>query len=89
MTRNDYRIYNEVQSIKASKRDWDHIVLVKNGDFFEAYEQDADQISGICGIGQFNCKGCMLNITGFHKDQLPYNLPKLLRAGRKVSIIDK
>ncbi len=89
MTRNDYSIYNEVQSIKASKRDWDHIVLVKNGDFFEAYEQDADQISGICGIGQFNRKGCLLNIAGFHKDQLPYNLPKLLRAGRKVSILDK
>lgn len=88
MTRNDYSIYNEVMSIKASKRNWDHIVLVKNGDFFEAYEQDVDQISGICGIGQFNRKGCLLNIAGFHKDQLPYNLPKLLRAGRKVSIWD-
>ena len=86
---NTYSNYNKVQSIKASKRNWDHIVLVKNGDFFEAYEQDADQISGICGIGQFNRKGCLLNIAGFHKDQLPYNLPKLLRAGREVSIWDQ
>ena len=89
MTRNDYSIYNEVQSIKASKRNWDLIVLVKNGECFEAYEQDADQVSGFCGVGQFNRQGCLLNIAGFHKDHLPFYLPKLLRAGLKVSILDK
>ncbi len=89
MARNDYNIYNEVMSIKASKRNWDLIVLVKNGEYFEAYEQDADQVSGFCGVGQFNRQGCLLNIAGFHKDYLPFYLPKLLRAGRKVSILDK
>lgn len=84
-----YKTYNEVMSIKASKRNWDLIVLVKRGDYYEAYEQDADQVSGHCGIGQFNRKGCLLNIAGFHKDYLAYNLPKLLRAGFKVSILHK
>ena len=86
---NTYSNYNKVLSIKASKRNWNLIVLVKNGEYFEAYEQDADQVSGFCGVGQFNRKGCLINIAGFHKDQLPYNLPKLLRAGWKVSILDK
>lgn len=86
---NTYSNYNKVLSIKASKRNWNLIVLVKNGEYFEAYEQDADQVSGFCGVGQFNRNGCLLNIAGFHKDQLPYNLPKLLRAGWKVSILDK
>jgi DNA mismatch repair ATPase MutS len=89
MARNDYSIYNEVMSIKASKRNWELIVLVKNGEYYEAYEEDADQVSGICKIGQFNRKGSLLNIAGFHKSTLSDNLPKLIRAGWKVAILDK
>lgn len=88
-SRNDYSIYNEVMSIKASKRDWNYIVLVKNGDFFESYEEDADQVSGICKVGQFTRKDCLLNIAGFHKDILPIYLARIIRAGWKVVILDK
>jgi len=84
-----YKTYNEVMSIKASKRNWDLIVLVKRGDYYEAYEQDADQVSGHCGVGQFNREGCLLNIAGFHKDYFHIYLPKLMKAGFNVSILHK
>ncbi len=89
MARNYYRIYNKVLSVKASKRDFDCIILVEIGDTYECYEKDADQLAGICGIGQFNRKGCLLNIAGFHKDYLDIYLPKLFKAGRSVSILRK
>lgn len=85
---NTYSNYNKVQSIKASKRNWDHIVLVKVNSYYEAYEEDADQISGICGVGQFNRQGCLLNIAAFGEEMLSINLARLIRAGRKVSILD-
>ena len=85
---NTYSNYNKVQSIKASKRNWDHIVLVKINHSYEAYEEDADQVTGICGIGQFNRKGCLLNITAFDEEMLSIYLARLIRAGHKVSIWD-
>lgn len=88
-TYNYYSIYNQVMSIKARKRNWNVIVLVKHGSFFEAYEGDADQVSGICGVGQFRRNDCLLNIAGFHEDRLPFYLPKMLRAGWQVTIYDK
>ena len=83
-----YSNYNKVQSVKASKRDWDIIVLVKNGEYYEAYEEDADQVSGICGVGQFNRKDCLLNIAAFGEQMLSIYLAKLVRAGRRVAILD-
>ena len=85
---NTYSNYNKVLSIKASKRNWDHIVLVKKNHFYEAYEEDADQVTGICGIGQFNRKGCLLNITAFGEEMLTTNIAKIIKAGHKVSIWD-
>ncbi len=84
-----YKTFNEVQGIKASKRNWEVIILVKRGDYFEAYEEDAKQLHEVLGLNIFNRKGCLLDIAGFHKDYLPYKLPTLLRAGRKVSILHK
>ena len=85
---NTYSNYNKVLSIKASKRNWDHIVLVKKNHSYEAYEEDADQVTGICGIGQFNRKGCLLNITAFGEEMLTTNIAKIIKAGHKVSIWD-
>lgn len=89
MKRNDYSIYNKVQKVKASKRDWNYIVLVENGDYYEAYEEDADNVAGICGVGQFNRGDCLLNIAGFGKEYLHTNLAKMIRAGWKVCIMDE
>lgn len=85
---NTYSFYNKAQSIKASKRNWEYIVLVKVNNFYEAYEEDADQVSGICGVGQFNRKGCLLNIAAFSEEMLPIYLARIIRAGHKVSILD-
>ena len=85
---NTYSNYNKVLSIKATKRNWDHIVLVKKNHFYEAYEGDADQVTGICGVGQFNRKGCLLNIAAFGEEMLTIYLAKLIQAGHKVSIWD-
>ena len=89
ITNKTYSNYNKVQSIKASKRNFDYIVLVKVGKFYEAYEEDADQLSGILGVGQYRKDGCFLNIAGFGEDLLSDNLSKLMKAGRKVGILDE
>jgi DNA mismatch repair ATPase MutS len=85
---NGYSIYNKVLSAKASKKNFDLIVLVRNGNFYEAYEEDADQLSGILGIGQYNKKGCLLNIAGFSTELLTENLSKMIKAGREVAILN-
>ena len=49
-----YSNYNKVMSVKASHRNWNYIVLVRVGEYYESYEEDADIVSGVCGVGQFN-----------------------------------
>ncbi len=87
-TKNDYSIYNQVTSVKARRNEENLVILVRNGEFYESYEEDADILSGVLGIGQFNRKGCLLNIAGFGREMLSSNLPKLLRAGHRVAIMD-
>ena len=83
-----YSNYNKVMSVKASHRNWNYIVLVRVGEYYESYEEDADIVSGVCGVGQFKHRGCLLNMAVFGKDMLDVYLPKLVRAGHKVAIMD-
>ena len=87
-TTNDYSIYNQVITVKGRRNDEHLVILVRNGLFYESYEEDADVLSEVLGVGQFYRKDCLLKIAGFGCERLSSNLPKILRAGHRVAIMD-
>lgn len=64
----------------------DALLLFRNGDFFTAYYQDAEDISDILGIA-ITKKGKRITAS-FPYDALDTYLPKLVRAGKRVAICE-
>lgn len=67
----------------------DVILLFRCGDFYEAYNEDAQACSQILGINcvetdSFN----RIALSGFSYHAMDKYLPKLIRAGRRVAICD-
>jgi DNA mismatch repair protein MutS len=73
----------------------DAILLFRTGDFYEAYQEDAEQASKILGITltkgstRKNKDDKSLMLTGFPFHALDTYLPKLIRAGKRVAICDQ
>lgn len=66
----------------------DAILLFRCGDFYEAYDVDAQACAKILGIELNNCDaGCVM--TGFPHYALDTYLPKLIRAKKRVAICDQ
>lgn len=66
----------------------DAILLFRCGDFYEAYDVDAQACAKILGIELNNCDaGCVM--TGFPHYALDTYLPKLVRAKMRVAICDQ
>lgn len=66
----------------------DAILLFRCGDFYEAYDVDAQACAKILGIELNNCDaGCVM--TGFPHYALDTYLPKLIRAKMRVAICDQ
>ena len=64
------------------------LLLFRRGDFYECYNEDAEQASEILGITLTKGKAGY-NITGFPYHALDTYLPKLIRAGKRVAICDE
>jgi DNA mismatch repair protein MutS len=78
--------YKEIKELHP-----DAILLFRLGDFFEAFNQDAEQISEVLGItltgrGKGEKRTPM---AGIPHHALPTYLPKLVKAGLKVAIADQ
>ena len=78
-----------IKSFKSLKAKYpDVLLLFLCGDFYEAYEEDADKASEVLNIT------CTKNTSGFKLASFPYYaldtyLPKLIRAGHRIAICDK
>lgn len=70
----------------------DYILFFRMGDFYETYGQDAiaaSQILGITLIRRANGNNASIKLAYFPKHALDTYLPKLVRPGRRVAIIDQ
>lgn len=64
----------------------DRVLLFRQGDFYEAYEQDADTCGKVLGVTV--TKQGTLTMTSFPYHALDTYLPKLISAGHRVAICD-
>lgn len=71
------------------KKHPDYVILFRCGDFYEAYEEDAQACSEILGITLTYRNETKTRLAGFPFYALDTYLPKLIRAGRRVVICDQ
>ncbi|MCB9235998.1 MAG: DNA mismatch repair protein MutS [Bacteroidia bacterium] len=67
------------------------ILLFRVGDFYETFGEDAVEVSRILGIvlTSRNNGGSDLELAGFPYHSLDNYLPKLVRAGQRVAVVDQ
>ena len=65
------------------------LLLFRVGDFYEAYNKDAEQATKILGITLCRRGKAGFNFCGFPYHALDAYLPKLVRAGKRVAICDQ
>lgn len=65
----------------------DALLLFRKGDFYESYEDDAEQAAEILGL--VVTRSANGKLTGFPQHALDSYLPKLIRAGKRVAICDQ
>lgn len=75
------------QDIKTKHED--AILLFRVGDFYEAYDVDASIISSILGLTLTQDTENDINMAGFPNTMLDTYLPKLIKAGKRVAIVDE
>lgn len=77
------------------KKHPDAILLLRCGDFYETYQDDAEKAARVLGITltksskQKEESGGWLRMAGFPYHALDTYLPKLIRAGQRVAICDQ
>ena len=80
--------------VELKEKHPDAILLFRTGDFYETYCEDAKEVSKILGIALTESKkvkgekGKPLAMAGFPHYALDSNIPKLLRAGKRVIICE-
>ena len=79
------RQYNDLKKKKP-----DALLLFRCGDFYEAYEQDANDVVKILGtaLSKSRAAGNAYDMVGFPHYALDAYLPKLVRTGKRVAICD-
>jgi len=76
-------IYNE-----AKRKEPDLLVLMRCGDFYETYNKDAETCGQVLGIIVTRRNVGDYALAGFPHHALDNYLPKLIRAGHRVHVID-
>lgn len=85
--KNQLPIYRKYCELK--KKNPGFLVLFRCGDFYETYEDDAQLVSDCIGITLTKVHKTGLRMAGFPYHALDTYLPRLIRAGFRVSIADK
>jgi DNA mismatch repair protein MutS len=62
------------------------ILLMRCGDFYETFNNDAKAVADICGL--VLTKQSDYHMAGFPAHSLDTYLPKLVRAGKRIAICD-
>lgn len=85
--KNQLPIYRKYYELK--KKNPGCLLLFRCGDFYETYEDDAQLVSDCIGITLTKVHKTGLRMAGFPYHALDTYLPRLIRAGFRVSIVDK
>ena len=85
--KNQLPIYRKYCELK--KKNPECLILFRCGDFYETYEDDAQLVSDCIGITLTKVHKTGLRMAGFPYHALDTYLPRLIRAGFRVSIDDK
>lgn len=85
--KNQLPIYRKYCELK--KKYPGRLVLFRCGDFYETYEDDAQLVSDCLGITLTKVHKTGLRMAGFPHHALDTYLPRLIRAGFRVTIDDK
>lgn len=85
--RNSNSFLSKYQSLKEQYPTC--LLLFRVGDFYEAYNQDAQDASKILGITLTKRNSINSYLAGFPYHALDKYLPKLVKAGRRVAICDQ
>ena len=64
----------------------EYVMLFRGEDIYFTFEEDADAVRGVCECRYLVWDG--VRLAFFAVPSLDTNLPKLIRAGRKVGIVD-
>lgn len=83
MTQAMVKQFNELK-----KKHPDAILLFRCGDFYEAYEQDAEVCAKLLGL-TLTVRSKGKQMVGFPHHALDMYLPKLIRAGKRVALCDQ
>ena len=81
------RLLQQWQEIK--KQYPDALLLFREGDFYEVYNEDAEVACKILGIVKTKRGKSNIPFAGFPFHVLDEYLPRLVRAGHRVAICDK
>lgn len=76
----------EYYNIKQDGTYQDAVLLFRKGEFYEAYNEDADTCEEVLDITATKRRD--LRVVGFQCHALDSYLPRLVRAGKRVAIID-
>lgn len=74
---------------KEAKAEYpDALILMRCGDFYETYEDDAESCSKVLGITLTKRTKDGLRMAGFPHFNLDTYLPRLIRAGYRIAIAE-
>ena len=80
------------QYLEVKAQQPDTVLLMRMGDFYEAFLTDAEELSRVCGVALTSRNKDdpqPVAMAGIPHHQLPNYLPKLIAAGRRVAVMDQ
>lgn len=77
-----------IQKADALKKHPDCIVLCRVDNYYESYDMDAVELNRACGLYVANRNDGDGLVAGFAHHKLDCYLPKLVRAGNRVIILE-
>ena len=66
----------------------DAVILFRMGNFYQTFEEDAEKASNVLGI-TLTKRNDGVRMAGFPFHALDTYLPRLIRCGNRVAIVDK
>lgn len=77
-------ILRQYKELKSKYQDC--LILMRDGDFYKSFDQDAQNVASAIGVTVMKNK--VTSATIFHANTFDVNLSKLVRAGFKVAICE-
>ena len=79
------------QFLELKEKHPDSILLMRDGNSYNLYGDDADKLAGLLGleVKDHDPEGNEIKFAAFPHHALDINLPKMIRAGHRVAICDQ